>query len=263
MSVAFSRDLVSGTPTKAERLPTLGWHNLFPLGEVSASSFASDHAPQLAFDGYTSTSWRTSGGAEHWIETELDAPEQADYAAIAAHTLANTVVSPQYHDGSAWQDAGDPIALLSGSPAVWLFPPQAASRWRLEIVGAPTVVAIGALHIGRLLRPDTGLRAGWEPPSLNEQLEYTAPISVGGQLLPRHVRRRGVDVRLDLPQLGYDFARGAWQEFLEHAHQRAFFFWLLFGSHAEVVYGGLESHGGRITRAKRADLELRMVGIAT
>lgn len=264
MSVAFARDFLVGTPTAVESRPSIGWHNLMVLGTLSADSEDGEHVAELAVDGITATGWRTAvgSGTSHWIEVLLSQAEQADYAAIAAHTLGNTTVVPQYHDGLDWLDAGDPVALASNAPAGWLFDAQSSDRWRLEITGAPEVIELGALHIGQALRPDTGLRGGWRPPSLNEDIEYTSPISVGGQLLQRQVRRRGVDVRLDLPRLGFDFARDEWLTFIDAASARAFFFWLLFAGHAEIVYGGLENHGGAITRARNTDLDLVMRGIA-
>lgn len=264
MALVMSRDFgVIGSPSPADLRPSFGWHNLMLLGELSASSEDGEHVAALAVDGITATAWRTVTGASHWLEVTLPSALAADYMAIAAHTLGGTVVAPQYHDGAGWVDAVDPTALLSGAPAVWVFDQISSDRWRLEVTGAPDVVELGALHIGQALRPDTGLRAEqFQPPSLNEDITYDAPISVGGQLLPRTVRRRGVEVRLNLPRLGYDFARDEWLTFIDAASARAFFFWFIFGADAEIVYGGLDRHGGQITRARRTDLELRMRGIA-
>lgn len=265
MSIALSRDFVTGSaPTAVELRPSIGWHNLFLLGGLSASSADGEHTPDLAVDGMTATAWRTAdlSGPDHWIQVDLAEPESASYAAIAAHTLANATVVPQYFDGAAWADAGPPVALLSNAPVVWLFGDQTRAQWRLEITGAPDVIELGALHIGQALRPDTGLRGGWAPPSLNEDVEYTSPITVGGQLLARQVRRRGAVVSLGLQRLGFDFARDDWLAFIDAAAARAFFFWFLFAGRAEVVYGGLERHGGAITRARYTDLDLTMRGIA-
>lgn len=250
--------LIGGSPGR----PVIGWHNLFRAGEVDASSVSGEHVPDLAFDGITSTGWRTVAGEEHWIEVELAASAEADYAAIAAHTLAGCQVVPQRWTGSAWADLADAAAPASGAPVAWEFASVAAARWRLRITEAPDVVSIGALHIGRAMRPATGIPAGWQPPSLNEVVEHEGPISVGGALLARQVRRRGVEVQIELPALGYAFARGAWRDFLEAAQTRPFFVWWLGGDGlAEVVYGGLVRQGGRLGRAVRADLSLSIQGI--
>lgn len=266
MSTISYESIVSGP---SDRTPRIGYRNLFREGTVTVSSEDPDHPKELAYDGFTYDGWRGTGGSptEEWIRVQVPAgspTESADYMAIAAHTLQGATLTPQRSaNGTVWTNLESPFVALSNRPIVWEWTEVAAEYWRLLIQGAPGTVHLGAIHVGRKLTLPRGFAAGWQPPSLNEQVEYSNTMSEGGQILGRNVIRRGSTVEAQTNHMLYTLAREDWLTFVEAAEQYAFFFWRVIESEAEIVYGGLDARSAEFSsRGKFVNARFSMSGIS-
>lgn len=250
MSTISYESIVSGP---ASRTPRIGYRNLFREGTVTVSSEDSDHPKELAYDGLTYDGWRGLGGSpsEEWIRVEISGSPTAtaDYMAIAAHTLAGATLTPQRSaNGTSWTNLETAFVAQSNRPIVWEWTEVAAPYWRLLIQHAPNPVQIGAIHVGRKLTLPRGFAPGWEPPALNENVTYSNTMSEGGQILGRHVVRRGVKVEAQTANMLYTFAKDDWLPFVESAEQYAAFFWRVIEGEAEIMYGGMTSHGAEFSQ---------------
>jgi len=253
-------DYVSATPVN-EFVPRIGYTNLFRDGAVTVSSEDSDHPRELAFDGLTYDSWRSTGAATEWIQTQV-ASQNADYFAIGTHTLAGCTVTPQRSaDGSAWTDLETAYAVPDNRPIIWEFTSVAAPYWRLLIASAAGVVSIGAIHVGLRLEMARGLPIGWSPPELNEEVVYTNPMSQGGQILGRNIVRRGVAAQVQSEPVSFTWARADWLAFVEVARLYAVFFWWAYLGKGEIIYGGVDGEQARFTQPTEVNTQFKITGI--
>lgn len=253
---------VLSAPANNPSAPRVGYRNLFRDGTVTVSSENAQHPRQLAYDGLTYDGWRTTAGGTQWIAVESSPAEASDYFAVGAHTLAGCSLTPQSStDGVSWSNLAAQFMPADNRPIVWEHDAVVAAHRRLLIENAAGVVSIGALHAGELLELGRGLPPGWEPPSLNENIEYTNVMSEGGQILGRHIRRRGAELQATSERVTYTWARQDWLDFIESAARYAFFFWWTYESLAEIVYGGLESHDVVFADALAVTTRFRVAGI--
>ena len=241
MILTRSITLSPSTPLAA-RFPRVGYKNLFREGTVSASTENPDHPVALAYDGLTYDGWQPESGGEQWIAVELDSAADADYMAVAAHTLGGASLIPQYSDdgGATWIDLADEFMPDSNAPIVWEFETVFASRYRL-LINSIDAVSIGAIHVGERLTFPRGFPVGWTPPSLNEKTEYSNTMSEGGHTLGRHVTRRGAMADGVAQQVTMTWARETWMDFIAVAENYAFFFWRTLMEENEIVYGSMTS----------------------
>lgn len=254
-------DLVSGAALVDAHLPRIGYKNLFRDGTVSASSEDTDYPKENAYNGLTYDAWRSTGAASEWIRTQVSS-QNADYMAIAAHTLAGCDVKPQRStDGSAWTDLENAYTVPDNRPIVWEWTSVADVYWRLLIQNAPGVVSIGAIHVGLKTSMLKGLPAGFEPPELNEDVVYTNTMSQGGLSLGRSVVRRGVRAQISTEPVTYTWAREDWLSFIESARSYAAFFWWSYLGKTEIVYGGIDDEQARFTTPQEVGTRFRITGI--
>lgn len=254
-------DLVSGSMAEPEK-PRVLYANLFRDGTVTASSEAVDHPKELAFDGFTYDAWLSTGGATEWLKVQMASAQAADSMTVAVHTLAGCTVTPQRStDGSAWTNLHAPYVVPDNRPIVWEFDSVSDVYWRLLIENAVAAVSIGAIQAGEKLTLQRGLPVGWEPPDLNEDVQFSNIMSEGGQILGRNVVRRGVKVDVESRNVDYTWSREDWLDFIAVAERYAVFFWWAFQGKAEIVYGALESKSGRFSNELHPATRFRLKGL--
>lgn len=259
MSTISYESIVSAPTTST---PRIGYTNLFREGTVTVSTEDADHPRELAYDGFTYDGWRTQGEATAFIQTQVGS-QNADYMAIAAHTLDGCTLTPQRSaDGSAWTSLESSFVAQSNRPIVWEWTSVAAPYWRLLIENAPDVVSIGAIHVGLRYTLPRGLPGGWAPPSLNENIEFSNAVSEGGQILSRSVIRRGVTSEVNTREMTYTLAKSDWLDFCDVAERYAFFFWRVLQSEAEIIYGAMPSKSADFTvKGKFVNTKFSVAGI--
>jgi len=248
MTVLTHEEIVGASPDDEPDLPRIGHENFFRTGTVTVSSEDAAHPKELAYDGFTYDGWRTTGGATEWIAVDRGSAQSADYLAIAAHTLTGCDLTPQHSDdGSSWSNIESAYTAVDNRPIVWEFASVSKRHWRLLIENAAAAVSLGAIHVGLKLQLPAALPVGWQPPTLNEKIEYSNVMSQGGQLLGRNVVRRGAEARVTTDPMTYLFARDEWLTFLETAERFAVFFWWSMGDQAEILYGGITDPSAQFT----------------
>lgn len=258
---------LSGSLSEYPNRPRIGFRNLFRDGTVSVSSANSAYPKEQAYNGLTYDGWRATGGSpqEEWIQVLVSGSptEAADYMAIAAHTLAGATLTPQRSsNGVSWTNLESAYVATNNRPIVWEWSLVTSPYWRLLIQNAPSTVQIGAIHIGRKTIMERGLPVGWEPPELNEEIEYTNTISEGGQTLGRHVIRRGSKTRVSGDHVDFVWARGEWLSFMQSAEQYAVFFWWAKDGLAEIMYGGVDKPTARFSTETYVGTSFELSGIS-
>ena len=254
-------NLVQGAALVDAHLPRIGYKNLFREGTVNASSQDDDYPKENAYDGLTYDAWRSTGAATEWVRTQVSS-QNADYMAIAAHTLAGCDVKPQRStDGSAWTDLESAYTVPDNRPIVWEWTSVADAYWRLLISNAAGPVSIGAIHVGLKTPMQKGLAVGWEPPELNEDVVYTNTMSHGGQSLGRSIVRRGARAQVSSEPVSFTWAREDWLSFVEVARRYAVFFWWSFLGKTEIVYGGIDDDKASFSKPQEVTTRFRISGI--
>jgi hypothetical protein len=233
-------DGVSGSFANPER-PRIGYANFFRDGTVTASSEATGHPKELAFDGFTYDAWQSTGGATEWLKVQLPAAQTASYMAVFGD-LAGCQLTPQRStDGASWTNLDGAYTAPDGRPTVWEFADVSDVYWRLLIENATGALSVKAIHVGPMLVLDAGLPTSWMPPTLNEDIAYTNTISEGGQILGRNIVRRGAITDVESRNVDYTFARNEWAALMDVADLYPVFFWWQYLGLGEVMYAAIDS----------------------
>lgn len=244
-------------------LPRIGIHDVFRSGAVTASSTADGFLASNVTNGLTYDWWRSTGQAEEWIAVELDEAATCDYLAVAAHSLAGSEVTPQYHDGSTWVDAADPLVPADSQCLMWAFEPVVARQWRLRIRNSGSPVSVGVLYCGQAHVVPVGLPIGFAPPGFNERTKYETRRSVAGNSLGATVVSEGVEADFQFRYLPEAWVRTEWYRLqAELKRYPCFIAWSDKRGAGDVVFGytsrdpsaSYSSHG-------RMDVRLRIDGV--
>lgn len=235
MSFAISGTLATtaGSGINANN-PVIGYRNLLRDGVLTASSEAEDGHADNAITGTTYDYW-TPTSLPATLEVELSSAQEADYAGIAAHSLAGIIVQIQYHDGSDWVTVAESIP--ADSRTFMLFwEPALSNRWRVRLSGSGSP-SIGVAHIGKALRLQRRIYVGHTPATMSEQTEIRPNRTEGGQWVGRSVVREGGSVDISLQNLTPRWVREYFEPFRQYAKTGAWFWaWRPGDYPAEVAY---------------------------
>lgn len=234
MSVVITGNLVLAEADISATESRFGIHNILPEATVTATDDASG-VPNL-FDGNTYDAW-TSTGAQT-ITVELGSAKKVDYFGIVGRGLAGCEISFEYKQG-----AGDWTSLVPAfMPAerrvlMVVFEPVTADAFRLNVTKA-SAYSFAALNIGLAISIPGGMRPGFAPPNLNEDVEYHTSRTVGGNIVGHSVLRAGATLRVKAEHLSEAWVREYWKPFQDEAHEKPFFFaWSTALFQYEVIYG--------------------------
>lgn len=207
--------------------PKIGYDNLFERGTVTATSAHADYPVENAFDGFTDDFWRPNGTGTQRLAVALDAPEEVDYFALAAHDLATHGVSVRLQcsaDGVTWTNVGNEVLPATNAPLMIFVPPSAHLNWALRFtVPAGKTVHVGVAHIGVALELPIGFFVGYAPPKLNPQVTYLNSNSDSGKFIGRSVIREGINDQLSLSHVSPEWVRQHWVPFANYAKRKPFF----------------------------------------
>jgi hypothetical protein len=261
MTIIVKNAVLSKPLSDDDRYPKIGYRNLFREGTVTVSSETVAGPKENAYDGFTYDFWRSSAGGTQFIAVEVSPADEADYMAVAAHTLAGATIKPQSSvDGTNWDDLAIDFMPADNSPIVWEFDTVLASHFRL-LITADQEIAIGAIHVGLKLTMERGLPVGWKPPFLNEDIEYSNTISEGGQIIGRNIKRRGVSCDIVSNPVTWEFARDDWNDFIEVANIWAVFFWWTYETRSEIIYGGMTEKDVSFSHTRFLSVRCKLQGI--
>ncbi len=136
------------------------------IQSVAAEGSAAGTSPDALTDDMIGVVHRGTGIPSAWVEIDLGAAQQVDFAAFlategnaagqrvrAADTQANLVVAPGYDSGTAGFEAGNESGAFGRVHSWWdAAAPQSFRWWRFDLSGLATPFAAGRLVIGRKLR---------------------------------------------------------------------------------------------------------------
>lgn len=244
-------------------LPRIGIHDVFRAGTVTASSTADGFPALNVTNGLTYDWWRSTGRAEEWIAVELDEAATCDYFAVAAHSLAGSEVTPQYHNGSTWQNAAAPLVPADSQCLMWVFPPTVSRRWRLRIRNSGTPVSVGIIYCGHALTVPVGLPIGFGPPGMNERTEYDVIRSVAGNTLGANVVSEGATADFRFQYVPESWARQYWYQLARDLKRwPCFIAWSDRRGAGDVIFGhASRDPGASYSTHDRMDLSLRIDGV--
>lgn len=244
-------------------LPRIGIHDVFRAGTVTASSTADGFPALNVTNGLTYDWWRSTGQTEEWIAVALTEAATCDYLAVAAHSLAGSEVTPQYHDGSAWLDAADPLVPADSQCLMWVFEPVVARQWRLRIRNSGQPVSVGVIYCGKADVVPMGLPIGFAPPGLNERTKYRTTRSVAGNSLGATVVSEGVSATFNFRLVEADWVRSVWYRLqADLKRYPCFVAWSDQRGAGDVVFGHAERDpSASYASHDRLDLTLRIDGV--
>lgn len=155
--------------------------------------------------------------------------------------LRGSVVVEGSDNFSSWSNVKIYEALRSGANYFSFDEPVLYQHYRItinltnEIGGTPEriEVSIANLMLGQRLEFERPIIRTHDPLPLNRVTEYQTNLSGNGQFLGRSISRRGVASSVDIPMMSREFARGPFQEFVEHAQRYPYYF-----SWNEALYPG-------------------------
>jgi|GEM_PF-2712298 len=146
------------------------------------------------------------------------------------------------HDGSTWETVHVYDGLHSGAN-YFSFDEVSFPRYRFIINVSDPLPSQGAfpgievslvnIMLGQRLEFERPIIRTHDPLPLNRTTEYQTNLSGNGQFLGRSISRRGVATSVDIPMMSREFARGPFQEFVEHAQRYPYYF-----SWNEALYPG-------------------------
>lgn len=150
-----------------------------------------------------------------------------------AAPLQGSVFLEGSDNGSSWAAIHTYTGLRSGAN-YFSFDLVAFPHYRITInITSPIDSSQGHLSIRTLIRNIMlGQRLEFERPiirthdplPLNRTTEYQTNLSGNGQFLGRSISRRGVASSIDIPMMSREFARGPFQQFVEHAQRYPYYF---------------------------------------
>lgn len=217
----------------------IGWHNVFTLSALSASSETSDGPAENAVDGLTYDWWEGEGDPAGDTLTVNSGSVACDYLAVAVHDLGSQGASITLQgsaNGSSWTTVAGPYSPTDDKPWLWRFTVATYSWWRVVINGA--ACRLGVLQAGTALVLPEGVYSGHTPSSLNRKPKILNNESEGGQLLGRSLIRSGAEADIRQDRVTATWVRNTWSPFATYAETRPFFFaWRHTSFPQEVIYG--------------------------
>lgn len=219
--------ILSATPNAKGRI---GYKNLFTTTgvTVSASSDQTGFEKENAYDWKPYSWWKPVGTGTHTLDASFGAAKSADYMAISGHNLSDVggSVKPQYSTdgGSNWSDADTGVTPADNSTIFIAFTSVQAADWRIEVTNASSEALIGVVSIGEMTELEVGMTAGFTPPHLARDHKYYTSVSQGGVFLGKSLRQITYSTKIDLKNLTPEWVRTTWEDFLDHAQVKPFFF---------------------------------------
>ena len=236
MAIIIDTDLTDGTAPLDYPLTHARWFYKRVSGTVSASSETAGNPAIAANNPLTYTFWRPASPTATWT-IETPAPEDVDYCAIAAHTLATngSTVTVQRWDGSAFVDILT-MAPTDNSPLIFYFAEVQSDRFRVSITGA-TAPRLGVIWFGKATSMERPIYGGHSPITLSRSTILSNNVSERGQWLGRSIVRGGSATSFTWQNLTAAWYRSDFDPLVEHLRtEPAFIAWRPASFPQETAY---------------------------
>lgn len=188
MTVIFSTGyaLPSGDmPLKHARIcHSLNW---LDGGTAAASTTDADYFETGPLTSMTNERWKPTAVPATW-EYNHGSAADADYAAIAGHTLAGCTIRFERWTGAAWAALSPDTLIADNSPILSIVPPVSGQVWRLNVLSGP-IPTVGVVRFGLALQMERPFFAGHTPIDFGRQTVLRSNQSETGQYLGRTMQR--------------------------------------------------------------------------
>lgn len=167
--------------------------------------------------------WKPESLPATW-EYEHTSSAEADYCAIAAHTMGtnSNTLEVQYHSGSAWVDLIAATAITSDAPIFVIFGGQTRSRWRIRISNG-TAPQIGVIKFGKALQMERPIYGGHSPLDMARQTILRSNYSETGEYLGRAKKRTFHATSFDWDNLSASWVETNWPSLQTGVETEPFF----------------------------------------
>lgn len=223
MSVYISHALALAlAPTTDNDAGIIGYDNLLTIGNVTATSSATNYPATNLANPSTVSLWRSAVTTTQYVT--INATGTADYLALARHNLSATTVSVEAYDGSTWSTVFAEQVLGSNAPAILRFASTAASQFRLKIQNATVAPEIAILYVGELLELQRRIYVGHTPITYGRQTTVQSGRSENGNYLGRVILQERLATSVQLENLTPNWYRDTMDAFVIAAKSQPFFY---------------------------------------
>lgn len=192
----------------------------FYWSSLPSVAYPVDAVGLLWFGNYINLSGQYTGAlAEMWGRVELLGSDDGVSWAVL-HTYEDLRSGANYY-------SFDEVSYSRYQLRLSVFDPMPPSS------GGAIEMRIANIMLGQRLEFERPIIRTHDPLPLNRTTEYQTNLSGSGQFLGRSISRRGVATSVDIPMMSREFARGPFQEFVEHAQRYPYYF-----SWNEALYPG-------------------------
>jgi len=213
--------IVPGTPAYDElnAQPMVSYRNLLAEGTITDALLPSGAPRADAVTQDTSEYWAPTG-SDTFIVT-MAAPEAADCAFFAAHTLSGVLVSIQYNAGAGFVEITN-YTPTSNDPFMIVFPETTAGTWAFTVSAA---CQVGVAWIGPRLVIPGGVVPDYVPVWAAERLEKFPAVTRRGHFRGQRIERAGASLSAQFMPITHTFALSDMADFRDHFNEGNAFVW--------------------------------------
>ncbi len=224
--------------------PRIAYTNLFDSAAATLSTDSEEDGfeHEHIADGLPFTYWQAEDGSPHYVKAAFGVAQDANFFCFYNHDLHENggTIALQYStdSGSTWTTAAD-AAPADNKPVYLSFDTIGAAQWRIYVT-ADAGCKIGVVAFGMDLELERGVWIGFQPPSMNFDVELTTNVSESGTFLGRSLMKRGAKIALALDHLTHEWVYAYWRPFMLAALTAPFFVkWDEADHPDEVIYAWL------------------------
>lgn len=200
----------------------IGYDNLLTIGNVTATSSATNYPATNLANPSTVSLWRSAVTTTQYVT--INAVGTADYVGLARHNLSAATVSVEAFNGTSWVEVFAEQVLGSNAPAILRFSSTSASQFRLKIQNATTAPEIAILYVGELLELQRRIYVGHTPITYGRQTTVQSGRSESGNFLGRVVLQERLATSVQLENLTPNWYRESLDPFIVFAKMNPFFY---------------------------------------
>lgn len=199
--------------------PMVSYRNLLAEGTITDALLPSGAPRADAVTQDTSEYWGPTGSASFIVT--LAAPEAADCAFFAAHTLSGLTVSIQYNAGAGFVVIAN-VVPTSNDPFMVVFPQTTAGTWAFTVSAA---CQVGVAWIGPRLVIPGGVVPDYVPVWAAERLEKFPGVTRRGHFRGQRIERAGASLSAQFMPVTHSFALNDMAAFRDHFNEGNAFVW--------------------------------------
>jgi hypothetical protein len=209
-------------------LPILAYNNIMTTGTVTATSSDTSFPVSNLTNWKSARWWKAAATGTHYINVDAGALVDVDYFGVFSHNLTEqsaTVKLQWSNDGATgWTDLTSALAKSESEVIFDTFTSVNKRYFRVEVVAATAIPAIGIIGIGEYVTMQRGISAGFVPPHLNTKNKYLINESEAGSDLGNSLIRRAAMLSATMDVLTTAWVRSTWEPIIEHSETNPMFF---------------------------------------